>query len=383
MEETKPRSKDKLAIVLSGGGARASYQLGVLKYIFSELNCIPHAPIFVGNSAGAINAYYLTLNAHKGLNIAIQELCDHWTKLKIDHVYKTDSWSIIKILGNFIYNFFLGRFGFERHVESILDTTPLYLLLRKLYEEDAGYIHQNIQNNTVHALGITAMQYGTGKSITFFDTADPKIKEWDRPRRSGYQTKLRLKHVLASAAIPILFPSVRIEHAYYGDGSVRSMAPLSSAIQLGANKVLVIHLRTKAIEQLKPLESYPSMSQIAGMMLNTAFLDALEFDLAVLSRINDLVSKAGGDYVLRKVLVEVIRPSKDLGLLVLPFRKNISPALAFLLKGLGPTVSSGADLLSYLLFDGKYAEALIQQGFDDAHAYKDEFLKFFSTVALS
>lgn len=380
MEDSK---KDKVAIMLSGGGARAAYQLGVLKYIFTELNCVPESPIFIGTSAGAINAFYLTVKAHEGFPKAISDLCEIWSNLKIQDVYKTDTWSLLKLAGNFFFNFTLGRFtGVERHIESLLNATPLYFTLRKIFEEDAHLMTQNIQSGYVHALGLTCMQYGTGKSITFFDTADPHIQEWDRHRREGRQTKLRLKHVLASAAIPLIFPAVKLEQAYYGDGSVRSAAPLSSSIKLGATKILVVHLRARGAEDLKPLATYPSVSQITGMMLNTFFLDSLDFDLGVLKRMNDIVSKTPTPITTKNIDVEVIRPSQDLGKTAIPFKKDIPYSLAFLLKGLGPTISSGADFLSYLLFDGKYAKALIQLGFDDAHAYRNELLKFFSTIKL-
>lgn len=381
----KPK-KERVAFILSGGGARAAYQLGVLKYIFTELKCIPEAPIILGTSAGAINAFFLALRAHEGLDQAIGKLCDLWSGLTVNHIYRTDPWSIIKGLGNFLYNFTLGRFIRERHAESLLDTTPLYLMLRKVFEEDHQHLHKNIEEGRVQALGISAMQYGTARTVTFFESSPHSgLKEWERPRREGRQTKLRLKHVLASAAIPMIFPSVRLENSYYADGSVRAAAPLSAAIQLGATKILVIHLARASREQLKPLAHYPSVSQIVGMLFNTIFLDALDFDLRVLNRINHLISlithvKPNED--LKKIDVTIIRPSEDLGLLSLPYKVNLPKSLLFLLKGLGPTDRSSADFLSYLLFDGRYANALIAEGMKDAHANREELLRFFSDVPL-
>ncbi len=376
--------KDRLAIMLTGGGARAAYQLGVLKYIFTELKCVPESPIFIGTSAGAINAFFLTLKAHEGFDQAILQLCDLWGSLKIDKVFKTDAWSLIKVFGNFVYNFTLGRYTRQRHVESLLDTTPLYLLLRKVFEEDAQYLRQNIESGLVRALGLSAMQYGTGKTVTFFESSPGSgVKEWDRPRRAGRETKLRLKHVLASASLPFLFPSIKLENSYYADGSVRATAPLSSAIQLGATKILVVHIRRKTREYLTPLASYPSVSQIVGMIFNTIFMDPLDFDLAVLNRINALLDKIPPhEHRLKKITADVISPSVDLGQLALPFQSEIPKTLSFLIQGLGPAVSSGADFLSYILFEGHYAKALIDQGFKDAHAYKNELLKFFSTIPL-
>ncbi|HBQ21153.1 MAG: hypothetical protein A2Z91_00615 [Deltaproteobacteria bacterium GWA2_38_16] len=381
METSK---KDSIAFMLSGGGARAAYQLGVLKYIFTELKCIPESPIIVGTSAGAINAFFLALKAHEGLDKAIVQLCDLWSSLTIDNIYRTDPWSILKGVGNFLYNFTLGRFVRERHMESFLDTTPLYLMLRRVFEDDAHHFHHNIEEGFIRALGLTAMQYGTGKTITFFEAGSKSgVKEWDRPRRQGVETKLRLKHVLASASIPIIFPSVKLENSYYADGSVRANAPLSGAIQLGATKILVIHLARKSREQLKPLAHYPSVSQIIGMLFNTIFLDTLDFDLRVLNRVNSLIEKLPDNpEKLKLVEVSVIRPNNDLGYLSLPFKKDLPKTLSFLLKGLGPTDKTGSDFLSYILFDGRYAKELIEEGMKDAHANREELLQFFSTIPL-
>jgi len=378
--------KERMALMLSGGGARAAYQLGVLKYIFTELKCIPASPIILGTSAGAINAFFLALRAHEGLDKAIIELCDLWSHLTVSHIYRTDPWSILKGLGNFLYNFTLGRFIRERHAESLLDTTPLYLMLRKAFEEDHQHFHKNIEEGLIQAVGISAMQYGTAKTVTFFEASlHSGLKEWERGRREGRQTKLRLKHVLASAAIPMIFPSVKLENSYYADGSVRAAAPLSAAVQLGATKILVIHLGRESREQLKPLSHYPSVSQIVGMLFNTIFLDALDFDLRVLNRVNHLLSLSPHikpNENLKKVDVTIVRPSEDLGLLSLPYKVDLPKTLLFLLKGLGPTDKSGADFLSYLLFDGRYAQALISEGMKDAHNSREELLRFFSTVRL-
>ncbi|MBI4041764.1 MAG: patatin-like phospholipase family protein [Deltaproteobacteria bacterium] len=370
-----------VAFLLTGGGARTAYQLGVLKYIFSELRIHPESPIFVGTSAGAINCYHMTFKAHEGWDIAIERLCDVWTNLTVDHVYRTDPWHILKGAGNFLFNFTVGRFIRKRHVESLLDTTPLYLLLRKHAQEDHYHLHENIQKGIVRALGVTAMQYGTGKTITFFeDSPHSGIPEWQRGRREGKRTRLRLKHVMASAAIPLIFPSVKLENCYYGDGSIRMSAPLSSAIALGATKIFTINLNRGSMAELKPIETYPSISQIGGMLYNTIFLDSLDFDLRILNRMNDMIDRMPSvDPALRKVESFIMRPSQDLGLLALPFRKNIPSALQFLVKGLGPTDRSGADFLSYILFSGDYIRALIDIGYRDAEKRKQEILNFFST----
>ena len=373
--DAKPK---KDAFILSGGGARAAYQLGVLKYIFTEMNYQPEAPIFVGTSAGAINAFYLAMRADAGLDKAILELCELWSNLTVSRIYKTDVWSVLKTIGNFAYNFTLGPYVKQRHVESILDTTPLYFFLRKIFDSQLHRLHENIEKGKISALGINAMQYGTGKNFTFYEASpDGDIRPWVRHKREGRPTKLRLKHVLASAAIPLLFPSVKIGNYFYGDGSVRRMAPLSPAIQLGASRILAIGLRADHFKS-RATESYPPVSQIVGMMFNTIFLDALDHDVHTLERLNSLLEKAPHVKELRPIAVKLIQPTQDLGLLSLPYKKFIPRSLSFLVKGLGPMDQRGADFLSYILFEGHYAELLIKQGFEDAHAQGNELKTFFS-----
>jgi len=372
-----------MAFILTGGGARAAYQLGVLKYIFSELGYEPKSPIFVGSSAGGINAFYLAMRAHVGYSQAINELCDLWSELTIHDIYKTDLWSVLKTIGNFAYNFTFGRYVKKRHIESILDSTPLYFFLRNRFDQCRHELHANIQSGKVAALGLTAMQYGTGKNVTFYEATPgdggDDVHPWHRTRREGRPTKLRLKHILASAAIPLLFPSVKVENNYYGDGSVRKSAPLSPAIQLGATKIFAIGLRPAHFKS-NPIQTYPSLSQIVGMMLNTVFLDALDDDVHNLERINQFVKKKPDTEGLREIDVKLIRPSNDLGLLALPFKHFIPKSLAFLVKGMGPTDRRGADFLSYILFDKHYIRAMIDEGFASAHAEANELKAFFSSL---
>lgn len=371
-------SQDSTAFVLSGGGARSAYQLGVLKYIFVEMGYVPQAPIFVGSSAGAITAYFLTLRAHHGFSKAITDLCDIWSTLTVDHIFRTDVWSVMKGVGNFIYNFTIGRYVKKRHIESIFNTEPFYELLKNIIVADYHCLDENIESGRIRALGISTMQYGTGRTITFFQTSEKSgIQPWNLARREGRPAKLRLKHVLASAAIPLIFPSVKIENHFYADGSVRASAPLSPAIHLGGSKILGIGLRTTAA-QSSPIENYPSMAQIIAMMLNTVFLDSIDFDIRVLEHMNELLLKLPkGEWGKHRMIdTLLIHPSEDLGLFSLPYKEYVPPTLKFLMKGLGPTDQRGADFISYILFDKHYIRALIEKGFSDAHAQK-EILHYF------
>ena len=352
----------------------------MLKYLFAELKYKPNSPIIIGTSAGAINAAYLTLHAHQGFDKAILNLCDVWSNLTCDKIYRTDLPSLLKGIYGFFYNITLGRIFKERQVESLLDASPLSQLLMEMFGHQLEQFHHNIDSGVVKALGISAMQYGTGSTITFYQTGENyPIQPWLGPRREGRPTKLRLKHILASAAIPLLFPTVKLENYYYGDGSVRKMAPLSPAIHLGATRIFAIGLRPISYPSSKASENYPAVSEIIGMMFNTIFLDAIEYDVQVLETMNRLIMKGQPSPAYKKIDVKVVRPSEDLGLMALPFKDYAPRTLNFMMNRLGPTDKSRADFLSYLLFEKHYLAALIERGFQDAKKQHADLQKFFES----
>jgi len=367
-----------LGVVLTGGGARSAYQLGVLKFVFHDLNVNPEDVVFVGSSAGAINATYLSQNAHKGFSVAINEICHIWENLHVEKIYKTDISGISKILGRWLYNATIGRISHKQKIESFLDSKPLYELLKTF--TDTRQLHKNIEEGVISGLGITTTQYGTGRAITFYHAAASNpVQKWWYPKREGVSTKLGLKHVLASAAIPVLFPSVKIGQYFYGDGSIRFSAPLSPAIHMGANKILAIGLRKVETSELVPAQEYPSLAQISGTLLNAIFHDSLDYDVHTLRKINKLVQISREpleDYVFIDTML--VQPSRDLGILALAYEQSIPRTLKYLLKSLGSQGRESADLLSYLLFEGSYIKKLIQVGYEDAKARKAEIEKFFA-----
>ncbi|MBI2608096.1 MAG: patatin-like phospholipase family protein [Deltaproteobacteria bacterium] len=367
-----------LGIVLTGGGARSAYPLGVLKFIFHDLNVNPQDVVLVGSSAGAINAHYLAQNAHRGFGVIINELCGVWEGLHVESIYKTNISSISKLVGRWLYNSTIGKLSHKQKIESFLDSTPLYELLKSL--SDTRQLHKNIEEGVISGLGITATQYGTGRAITFYHASPTNpVKKWWYPKREGVPTKIGLKHVLASAAIPVLFPSVRVGKYFYGDGSVRFTAPLSPAIHMGANKILAIGLRKIETSELVPAQEYPSIAQIGGTLLNAIFHDSLDYDVHTLRKINKLVQisrESLEDYVFINTIL--VQPSRDLGILALAYEQSMPQKLKFLLKSLGSQGRGSADLLSYLLFEGIYIKKLIQLGYEDAKARKIEIETFFS-----
>ncbi len=368
---------NQVAIVLTGGGARSAYHLGVLKYVFDTMNAQMEPPIFIGSSAGAINSTYLVQHAHEGFKKAIHDLCDIWCSLTVSRIYKTDVFAVSRVLWHFLRNATVGLFAEQRVIESLLDSKPMYALLRAMV--DIKSLHHNIDSGLVRGLGITATQYGTGRSLTFFQTApDHKAHEWNFPRRQGVETKIGLKHIMASAAIPFLFPSVKIGENYYGDGSIRFTAPMSPGIHMGASKLLAVGMRKVDPTQIEPAKSYPSIAQIGGTLLNAIFLDTLDYDARTLERINRLLKNTKdpvGD--LKPVDLALIQPSCDLGIVALKYSRFVPRSLKFLMNRAGSAQRGGADLLSYLLFDHHYIEELIHLGYEDAKLYRQDLLTIF------
>ncbi|MBI2026826.1 MAG: patatin-like phospholipase family protein [Deltaproteobacteria bacterium] len=373
-------NQKRVAFVLPGGGARAAYQLGVLKYIFEKWHSSIRSPIFIGVSAGAINSQYLVQHSHEGFHEAINKLCHVWGSLKVQSIYKTDVLGITEILWHWLRNFTIGRFVGHRIIESALDVEPLNKLLLSLV--DLKLLHENIEKGYVSALGITATHYDTGRSITFFQASpQARVREWNYPRRQGIQTKISIKHILASASIPILFPAVKIGQDYYGDGNIRFSTPLSPAIHLGAEKICVIGLRRRLVQFQKPSLEYPSLAKIGGTLLNAIFHDSLDYDIMTLQRINDLIDnlKAPSEQY-RKIDLCALQPSQDLGHMALGYEKFVPKALMFLLNGMGTEHKGSADLLSYLLFEGHYIHRLMSLGYDDAKKQHADLAKLFDSA---
>jgi NTE family protein len=272
-----------------------------------------------------------------------------------------------------------GGLGPER-AASLLDNAPLRQLLAA--EIDTARIGAHIEAGRLHAVAINATSYGSGQAVTFYDAA-PALAPWHRVRRRSERCRLEIDHVMASSAIPLVFPAVRVGTDYYMDGSVRQIAPLAPALHLGATRVLVIAVGQFTGQTGAPaVARYPSLGQIAGHALSSVFLDNLAADLERLNTINRLAdiarsaANARHDVDVRHVDVLVLTPSCDLGALALRYAHRLPRGVRYLLRGFGSTRGTGANLLSYLLFDREYCRALIRQGFDDAMARRDEIVAF-------
>ncbi|MDH0749793.1 patatin-like phospholipase family protein [Pseudomonas sp. GD03842] len=380
-------------LILSGGGARAAYQVGVLAGIADLLpvGAKNPFPVIVGTSAGAINAVKLASGATH-FRTAIHELTDFWQSFRSHQVLRSDWAGVIRQAARFFIRSLLGV-GREQVPVALLNSAPLKELLTKRLNLEG--IEEAIEARHLHAVAITAFGYESGQAVTFYQ-GKGSIASWLRHRRIGLPTRLTVDHLLASSAIPLLFAPVKLDDEYFGDGAVRQSAPISPALHLGANRVLVVgvsgnprgpgaHLAAK-----RPVSgTQPSLAQIGGHMLNSTFIDSLESDIELLERLNLLsammpvatrpsspVSESSTMQSLSPVEVLVISPSQPLDEIAARHRRELPPALRTFLRGPGATKSSGAGVLSYLLFESGYCSELIELGRRDAMAQKDELLRF-------
>jgi NTE family protein len=355
--------------------------VGVLKAIaeFLPRHAPNPFPIICGTSAGAINAVTLAVNAgnfHKG----VQYLLNVWKNFQVGHVYRSDPVGVLINSSRWLAGLLLSMLGINKlNRVSLLDNAPLVNLLNQSLP--CHKIQENIDAGLLYALSIAASGYGSGQSVTFYQGVKG-IPPWRRARRLGMPTRINVQHLLASAAIPFIFPAVRINREYFGDGSMRQIAPISSALHLGASRVLIIGLGQGGPEvpRHKQMGDYPTLAHIAGHALNSIFLDSLEVDLERLQRINRTVSMMPEEVReainLRHVDVMVIAPSQPIDRIAERYAARLPWTIRFLLRGVGAMRRSGANLVSYLLFDKAFCRALIDLGYQDALKRKEEIMAF-------
>ena len=382
-------TRNKLGFVLSGGGARSAYQAGVLFGLNEILGQTNEGrlrlPILCGISGGTINAAYLASRVDE-VPRAVQDLWNHWKNISIEDVVDARGTRIVGTAAKLMVQLGFGSFFGAQPTTNILDTRPLapYLAQKINFKK----IKRLIRTGDLHALAISATHYGTGSNITFFD-GSPDIKPWMRSHRIGRRSNIFLRHVLASAAIPFLFPPVKIQGAFYGDGALRMTSPLSPAIHLGADKIIAIGVRyhRTAVETAQVNQSFHmssiQLADIGGVLLNSLFMDALDSDLERMERVNQtlkLISEEARQEhpeKLRCIPILALRPSKDLGLMALEEFDKFSLVLRHFLKGLGVSGSRGSDLLSYLAFETSYTTKLLELGFADVVAQKNKILRWY------
>lgn len=372
----------KIGLILTGGGARAAYQVGVLKAIAGILPRRAANPFFVicGTSAGSLNAVTLAVNAAH-FRLGVRHLLGIWRNSRVEDIYRTDPAGVFKNGLRWIAGLILGSLGIHKPVKvSLLDNSPLAAFLEE--KLPCAKIQESLDAGVLHALSITASGYGTGQSVTFYQGAKD-ILPWKRARRLGIPASIETRHLMASAAIPFIFPAVRINREYFGDGSMRQIAPISSALHLGASRILVIGVGQSAVEnhEREHIDDYPSIAQIAGHALNSIFLDSMEVDLERLQRINRTLGSipegVANHTNLRYVDVLVISPSQPIEKIAERYAVKLPWTIRFLLRCVGAMRRSGANLVSYLLFERNYCRALINLGYQDTMKRREEVLAFF------
>lgn len=374
-----PPGPPDLGLVMGGGGARAAYQVGFLRFLARRF---PHLeiPYVTGVSAGAINAALLASH-HGTLAQAVTELTELWSRLTIQDVFRVDgrslAWNALR-WGNQLVS---GGFGTPR-VRGLVDTQPLREYLTEVLHAVDGEltgIRYNLESGRLKAVAISTSSYSTGQSVTWVQGQE--IREWERPLRRARKTTLTVEHVMASAALPMFFPAVRLGTAWYGDGGMRLVAPLSPALHLGAGRIIAISTRyaRSAAEADEPaVYGYPPPAQVMGVLTNSIFLDLLDADALRLERLNQLLQALPEEkrLGLRSVKLLVLRPSVDLGILANRYEARLPPAFRFLTRGLGTRQTRSPDFLTLVLFQPDYLKALMDLGEADAEDRADEIAAF-------
>ena len=365
-----------LALVMGGGGARSAYQAGVLRYLSRRFPELP-IPIITGVSAGAINAAHLA--AHHGtFKQAADELTRLWGELTVDRVFRTDLSSLRTHLFTWGRQLLSGGTGRRHKVRGLLDTEPLReYLAENLHAVDGELtgIRYNLARGRLRAAALSTTNYSTGQSILWVQGHD--VVEWQRPNRRSRITKLSVAHVMASAALPIVFPAVPIGGHWYGDGGIRLTSPLSPALHLGADRILAISTRrdrSSSEADIPSITGYPPPVQVAGVLMNAIFLDLLDEDALRLSRVNQLLAGLEPEerMGMRHIRLLTLRPSVDLGQLANKYEPQLPRAIRFMTRGLGTTRTKAPDFLSLIMFQPDYLGELMRVGEADAEAREND-----------
>ena len=370
------QNEQKIGLILSGGGSRAAYQVGVLRVVANILPKGAANPFHIisGTSAGALNAVAIASHAHR-FRTAVRTLEHLWKNIDSSQIYTPYSGNLLTSASSLVLSVFNGRKSDS--VVALLNNKPLRQLLARVIRFEK--IQRNINLGHLDAISVTASAYSTGESISFFQSMEG-IASWDGPHRIGVNTTLELDHLMASTAIPVVFPAVGIANQYFGDGAIRQIAPTSTAMHLGARRILAVGV--SANSHKKPLEDemteQPSLLQILGHIMNSAFVDTLENDLEFLRHINEIVPLVPAklaeekNLLMSEVKLLEISPSKELNVMAMEYYHELPKAMAKYIKE-----GSSGTLLSLILFESGFCNALCELGFQDAMEKETEIREFF------
>lgn len=366
-------------LVLSGGGARAAYQAGVLRYIADEY---PEAefPVLTGVSAGSINAAAVATD-EASFNAATSKLVHCWSSIHSEDVFIAPSSASLlwrAVTGGPDEN--AGEIV-PRH--GIVDTAPLREYLCRILDAPDGNLEgiaENLASERLRALALITTNYATGQTVSWIQGAS--TLGWERPNRVGIKVDMTVDHIMASTSLPFLFPAVPLGPAWYGDGGIRLAEPLSPAIHLGADRIIAVgtrYDRSRREADVPATHGYPPAAQIFGILLNAVFLDRLDQDAAILQRYNELLERIPrrdwGN--MRKIKLLLVRPSEDLGRISGEYQAQLSGILKLIARGLGSSDTKSPDWLSMILFEPAYTQRLIDIGYSDARKRREDFDRFF------
>ncbi|MBV8260014.1 MAG: patatin-like phospholipase family protein [Paraburkholderia sp.] len=388
----------RLALVMMGGGARAAYQAGALRALAELASAAEPArrampfTVISGTSAGAINATSIASHADQFAHGAAR-LVEVWSNMRASQVYRTD-WPGVaaagaRWLGALAFGWAAGSVGARAAPRTLFDSTPLARMLPQTV--NFHRIEQMLDERQLVALAVTALSYSSGRHVTFYQASEP-ITAWRRAQRTARMVALTPRHLLASAAIPFLFPAVRLEldgrHEYFGDGSIRQIAPLSPAIHFGAQRIVVLGAATPTPEvpPVRPdVDAYPTLAQIGQQVLASVFLDALGADIERIEHVNRMVLQlphtVAPESGWRQVEVLAIAPSERIELIAARHLQQLPRSVRMLLGAMGGNRASGAAFASYLLFEREFTSELLELGYRDTLARRDVLLTWLKAPA--
>jgi NTE family protein len=381
LAEVSSNSSGDLAVMLTGGGARAAYQVGLLKGISQHFPRL-RFKIVTGVSAGAINAIYLA--AHSGtLAEKARKLDAMWCELNCNSIYQFD-WKTFLPFRTALASISPRRNKWAKtRQKALVDTTPLRDLMSRVLNTPPGEpiegIEENIRNGDLTALALMTLDYSTGQTVRWVQGRN--FDYFDGPNRRSERTQFTVEHVLASAALPFVFPAVRIGSEWHGDGGIRLAAPLSPAVHLGARRIIAMstgYQRTPAEEATPAVSGYPPAAQILSQMVNAVFLDAIDEDVVRMQRMNELLhaipeQQRGG---LKPIDLLVLRPSVDLGKLAGDYERYLPRKMKLLVRALGVKETDSPDFISMLLFEPTFTRRIIDLGEADVHGRLAEIRAF-------
>ena len=384
----------RLALMLSGGGARAAYQVGFLRHLATRYPDI--APgILTGVSAGGLIAIQLASRAGN-FSDAVVHLSQTWQSLHVDDVFRVDPRNLASRVTRWGFRLVSGGIGTNTggdRLRSLVDTEPLRALLHRALDpapdDTFPGIERNLATRRLAAVALTASSYTTGQSVTWVQNREGySLLTMEGAQRTSVPGSLRIDHVMATSALPFFFPAIEVDGSWYGDGGIRLTAPLSTAIHLGADRIIAVstrYARTAAEAGQPAVSGYPPPAQVAGVLYNAIFLDLLDADALRLQQVNQLVERLPRPERRgwRRIDLLVLRPSRDLGRLANDFEAALPRGLRFLLRGLGSRQTRSNDLLSRLMFQADYIGRLMELGEADARARSSDIDAFLGAASQS